>query len=132
MQGFRRSRKEFSWSRCTVDTSLIKVAIRYIQYIAYTVCRDGRTSWLLSIRLPLLHGTVQSKLQILSPFSGVPFPLTLVTSCSTDYETRIVATVSVIYTVCRPLLSTGMLHTNNSGCGKRDAHINWLMVTLPR
>ena len=24
-------------SRCTVDTSLLKVAIRYIQYIAYTV-----------------------------------------------------------------------------------------------
>ena len=36
----RRSRKEFSWSRCTVDNvefSLIKVAVRYIQYIAYTV-----------------------------------------------------------------------------------------------
>ena len=38
----RRSRKEFSWSRCTVDNvefSLIKVAVRYTrkQYIAYTV-----------------------------------------------------------------------------------------------
>ena len=35
MQGYRRSRKEFSWSRCTVDNvefSLIKVAVRYIQY----------------------------------------------------------------------------------------------------
>ena len=40
MQGYRRSRKEFSWSRCTVDNvefSLIKVVVRYIQYIAYTV-----------------------------------------------------------------------------------------------
>ena len=39
MQGYRRSRKEFSWSRCTVNNmefSLIKVAVRYIQYIAYT------------------------------------------------------------------------------------------------
>ena len=40
MQGYRRSRKEFSWSRCTVNNvefSLIKVAVIYIQYIAYTV-----------------------------------------------------------------------------------------------
>ena len=41
MQGYRRSRKEFSWSRCTVadnvEFSLIKVTVRYIQYIAYTV-----------------------------------------------------------------------------------------------
>ena len=44
MQGYRRSRKEFSWSRCTVDNvefSLIKVTVRYIQYIAlYSFNRD--------------------------------------------------------------------------------------------
>ena len=36
MQGYRGSRKEFSWSRCTVNNvefSLIKVAVRHIQYI---------------------------------------------------------------------------------------------------
>ena len=45
MQGYRRSRKEFSWFRCTVDNvefSLIKVTVRYIQYIAYTVLIPGR------------------------------------------------------------------------------------------
>ena len=45
MQGYRRSRKEFSWSRCTVDNvefSLIKVAVRYIQniYSVYSFNRD--------------------------------------------------------------------------------------------
>ena len=40
MQGYRRSKKEFSWSRCTVDNvefSSIKVTVRYIQYVAYIV-----------------------------------------------------------------------------------------------
>ena len=42
MQGYRRSRKEFSWSRCTVDNvefSLTKVAVRYIQYITVVLSR---------------------------------------------------------------------------------------------
>ena len=45
MQGYRRSRKEFSWSRCTVnnvDSSLIKVAVRYTRYTTYSVYSFNR------------------------------------------------------------------------------------------
>ena len=44
MQGYRRSRKEFSWSRCTVDNvefSLIKVTVKiYTIYSIYSFNRD--------------------------------------------------------------------------------------------
>ena len=45
MQGYRRSRKEFSWSRCTVDNvefSSIKVTVRYIQYIPGSIYSFNR------------------------------------------------------------------------------------------